>query len=100
MTDPAKPRFMQVPCYNEHEGCPNTVSYMGIRRVRKICPACQESGTPSERHQAGFNFGKAMRKVRVEALTGLDLGGQVCYEVTCWPKTLFGGRVLPLKTGG
>lgn len=95
-----KPRVMSVPCYNASEGCTNTVSYMGTGPVRKICTVCQESGVPSERHQAGFNFEKAMRKVRVEALTGLDLGGSVCYEVTCWPKTLFGGRVMPLKTGG
>ena len=95
-----EPRFMSVPCYNASEGCTGTVSYMGTKTIRKICTTCQESGVPSERHQAGFNFGKAMRKVRTEAMIGLDLGGQVCYEVTCWPKTIFGGRVMPSKPGG
>ena len=95
-----KPRFMRVPCYNADEGCDNIVSYMGVKTVRKICQTCQDSGVPSERPQAGFNFGKAMRRVRTEAMAGLDLGGQVCYEVTCWPKTLFGGRVMPIKTMG
>ena len=95
-----KPKFMQVPCYNASDGCSGTVSYMGVGKVRKICTACQESGVPSERHQAGFNFGKAMRKVKLESMAGLDLGRQVCYEVTCWPKTIFGGRVMPIKTTG
>jgi hypothetical protein len=100
MTDHPKPRFMQVPCYNMSEGCSNTVSYMGIKPLRKICQTCKDSGTPSERYQVGFNFGKAMRKVRAEAMAGLDLGGQVCYEVTVWPKTIFGGRVTPCRTEG
>jgi hypothetical protein len=95
-----EPRIMKVPCYNASEGCTNTVSYMGTGPVRKICPICQESGVPSERPLAGFNFSKAMRKVRREALMGLDLDGQVCYAVTCWPKTFFGGRVMPTKTRG
>lgn len=95
-----KPRFMSVPCYNTSDGCTGTVSYMGVGRVRKLCQACQDSGIPSERSQAGFNFSKAIRKVKLEPMTGYDLGGEVCYEITVRLKTLFGGRVMPYKTWG
>jgi hypothetical protein len=100
MTDHPEPHYMTVYCYNSSEGCTNTVTFFGIRKVRKICPTCQESGIPSERPQAGFNFGKAMRKVKLEAMAGLDLGGAICCAVTVWPKTIFGGRVAPCPREG
>lgn len=100
MTEYQKPRCMQASCYNATDGCSNTITYMGVGPVRKLCPVCQEAGTPSERHRTDFNLGKAIRKFKAEPLTGLDLNGAVCFEVTVWPKTVFGGRVMPCKTEG
>lgn len=97
-----EPHPITVCCYNTPEGCTSTVTFMGIKPVRKICPICQESGIPSERHQSGFSFCRAMRKVKAGTISGYGLGGMVCYEVTCWPKSPMGmgGRVMPIKAGG
>jgi hypothetical protein len=73
---------------------------MAVKPLRKLCSVCLESGPPSERHQVGFNFGKAMRNVKSESIRGVDLYGAICCEVTVWPKTLGGGRVQPLRTEG
>ena len=92
--DAPTPELMQVHCYNVKDGCTNVIEYRGVGKIRKLCLACQERGTPSERFQAGFNYEKAMRKLRgTPMLAGLDFGDSICFEVTCWPKTFFDGRV-------
>jgi hypothetical protein len=95
-----KPRLMRSPCYNAGDGCTCLVSYMAVKPLRKLCSVCLESGPPSERPQAGFNFSKMMRNVKSESIRGIDLCGAICCEVTVWPKTLTDGRVSPCPREG
>ncbi len=102
MTDDT-PRQMRVSCYNVKDGCPHTVSFMGVSPVRKICPACLESGAPSGRMSPGFNFERAVRNLRRKPLHergDFSYDGEMLYAVTCWPKTFHGGRVMPCRTKG
>jgi hypothetical protein len=98
-TDPDVPHLMRVSCHNVKDGCPNTVSFMGIKPVRKICPTCMESGVPCERPLAGFNFEKATRSLR-KIPGDFSYDGDMLYAVTCWPRTFHGGRVMSCRTEG
>ena len=96
--DPEVPHMMRVPCFNSPDGCKNSVSYMGVDAVRKICPICMESGAPSERIISGFNFGTEARRLRHEGSPRSKIpmdyfGGEAVYEITARPKTVNGGRV-------
>lgn len=52
MTDEIpEPRLMRVPCYNAPDGCTNTVSYMGVREVKKLCSSCLDSGPPIQHYR-------------------------------------------------
>ena len=97
--DPDIPHQMRVCCYNVKDGCKNTVSYMGVKPVRKLCSICQESGAPSERILSGFSLEKHITKGKAPPVKGVyDYGGEPVFAVTCWPKTFSGGRVLPYRT--
>lgn len=101
--DSGIPHQMRVPCYNQSDGCKNTVSYIGVKPVRKLCSACLESGTPSTRPQVGFNFEKATRNLRASPQwmdRALYSDGYLCYEITVQMKTFSGGRVMPCRTEG
>ena len=99
--DPEVPHMMRVPCFNSLDGCKNSVLYMGVSVVHKICPSCMESGAPSERTicgTPGFNFETEARRLRHESSPRSKIpmdyfGGEAVYEITARPKTANGGRV-------
>lgn len=99
MTDnpEAVPRTMRVPCFNALDGCKNSVSYMGVAPVRKLCPSCMDSDAPSERTvcgTSGFNFDDERRKPLARPKIPMNYsGGEAVYEITVRPKTINGGRV-------
>ena len=97
--DPEVPRKLTVSCYNAKSGCLNTIRFMGVKPVRKICPVCLESGTPSDRMNSPGDLTRTVRRLKVDP-------GRSCYDsepvyaVTCWPKTPHGGRVMPCRREG
>ena len=98
-----EPHQITVPCLNHKDGCKFTVSFMGVKPVRKICPICQEYGVPTDRaHQPG-NVEKATRALRREPIPrgyGGCYGDEILVLITVWPKTHHGGRVMPYHVEG
>jgi hypothetical protein len=95
MTEIPEPHPLHVRCYNAKDGCPNSVAYMGVTPVRKLCSNCLKHGTPTERMRAPGDLTRATRALRHVFVPdgGFQFESEAVYAVTVWPKTRHGGRV-------
>jgi hypothetical protein len=101
--DVPEPRMLRVLCYNAKDGCPAVVSYMGTTPLKKLCPACMEFGTPTDKTGAPGNVEKATRALRHTPIPrgyGSCYSDEILVQITARPKSLAGGRVMPCQTEG
>lgn len=104
MTDDIpEPRLMRVPCFNVGDGCKNTISYMGVKSLRKLCQSCLDSGPPAQHHrEIGVRVCDQVKKLRKKMsswLVGVHDGPIIAITARPMSKTP-DGRVGVLRGGG